>query len=109
MPGSSEESTFRLSLGAERYVRVINTGDDWEELIGVVDGHLDENLESVDDPVPNGRVLVFFPRKRSTQEKLGLFGVNEFTDFVLEVLRERDSRHHFEPQNLEVVDPDEIL
>ena len=101
---SGEEATFRVG----NYVRIIDTCDEWQDLIGVVeefmgpDGNLHPRLQKDD------RIVVLFPTDKKEIRSLRLTGVNLFSRFVLFHLKQYEGKQHFDLSSVEMLDPDEL-
>ena len=90
------------------FIKVVDTMDEWEELIGRVEEFVDAEGGSHTELKEGFLAKVFFPTKQSDQRSLRLVGVNFFTPYIRHLLREQEGYHFLEMKNLEWVDPDEF-
>jgi hypothetical protein len=95
-----------INLGC--YVQVVDTSDEFEDLIGVVEGFLNAEGEPTKKLAEAKEVTVYIPLSREGQKRRHLEGVNEFTAYAKHVLRENDGRRNFKLANLEWFDEDEL-
>ena len=90
------------------YVQVLDTSDEWEDLIGIVEALYD--AQGV--PCRSGsRVMtaeVRFPLSPTSQYATRLVGVNFFTDYVRNQLRLNNEVSIIPVKNLEVIDKDDL-
>lgn len=80
------------------YVQVVDTSDEFEDLIGIVEAFLEETKE----------VTVYIPLSREAQKRRRLDEVNELTPYAKHELRQADGRRNFKRKNLEWFDPEEL-
>ena len=99
---TSEDHPLRL----KDYAEVVDTRDEWEGLIGVVEEFVDENELPVraDSPRVAG-VIVHVPTRGSGSAVQRLRDVNELTSYVRGQLRTNDDRQCFAPSKLAWFDP----
>lgn len=96
-----------LKLGD--YVVVVDTRDEWEDLIGILDGFRD----AFGEPVPQGSVRakfghIRFPVSRESLREARLDSVNEYTKFVVYELKQNNYHQDILLQNLEWFDQDDL-
>lgn len=95
------------SLKRRSYVCVVDTNDEWEDAIGVV-----EDILLGDASVPASsegcEIIVFFPLLREDIQQLKLVGVNFFTAPCRHELRKNAGMKLFPVKNLEFLDPAEL-
>lgn len=110
MPDASDATETEKPAFIRRldYVQVVDTQDEWEDLIGIVDMLYDAH----GNPCRAGRHVktaeVRFPLSRGAQYAAHLIGVNFFTDYVRTCLRRSNEFQEFAVTNLERVDRDEL-
>ncbi len=97
-------SQAQSRLAVSDYVEVVNTDDEWESLIGIIDSISSDNF-STDGFLS---VSVYFPLRETTQYSLRLKGVNFFTDYIRLTLRQNGEIQIFSEENLEIVDEDSL-
>ena len=90
------------------YVAVVDTNDEWEDLIGKIDEFMDANGTLVPEWSEGCRAVVFFPTLREDIAAADLVSVNQFTSFVREHLKRHQNQQVFEITNLELVNPDDL-
>lgn len=107
-PELQEEMESRKEIRRRDYVLVVETNDEWDGLVGVIDDFLDENGQSCLLSGPNVSCLVRIPVTRRTQRQLRMIGVNHLTDYVLRELRLHDELRLFPLAHLEWISADEL-
>lgn len=90
------------------YVSVINTRDEWEDLIGIVEEFMDPEGVIKNDYEEGDRIVVFFPFTCDDIKEAKLEGLNYFNSFVKAHLRKHEGKQVFEPKNLESFDKEEL-
>lgn len=90
------------------YICVVDTCDEFEDLIGIVEEFLLPNGECGPRWVPGSRVIVYFPYTISEIRQTKLRGVNTFTSFVRMQLHRDEGRVIFDTQKLEYFDPENL-
>lgn len=107
LPEPDPSPNRNLKIGD--YVSVIESRDEWEDLIGVIDDILDADGESVFESHQRAvRIVVMFPVGQKARKQTRLDEVNEYTPFVLYHLKSNNSRQDFPLRNLEWFDPKEL-
>lgn len=97
--GSSPVTDEEWKPSPGDYVSIIDTGDEWEGVIGV----LEEHIEATEDHKESW--TVFVPTSSAEVKARRMVGVNDLTDYVRYELRENQNRVRIQPHNLERVDP----
>lgn len=95
-------------LKKRNHVRVIDTLDEWEDLIGVVEEFMNSDGTTTDKFQVGQQVIVFFPLSREDIRLTKLVGVNTFTSFCRFELKQHEGLRAFAVKHLELVDPAEL-
>lgn len=90
------------------YVQIVDTDDESEDLIGVIDEIFDDDGNSVKSTKFGRDVAVFIPLSRKDQEQHNLLSVNEIGSYVRQELRLNEGLLKVRSENLEWFDPDEL-
>lgn len=90
------------------YVRVIDTLDEWEGLIGRIEEFSAPDCTTHDVYAEGDKIIVFFPYLKDDVRTAKLVGVNVFPGLVMVHLRQYEGKQLFEPSLLEWVDPEEL-
>lgn len=90
------------------YVEVVNTDDEFEGLIGVVEDFYDEDNNSCSPGQKGAVCLVRIPLMKRDQAAMRLSGVNFITSYVRLELRNNDELCLFPLNKLEWFDPNEL-
>lgn len=106
---NNDESYADPVIRKKSYVEIVNTDDEWENLIGLVEEFYTESgdLCTYDDPLAFF-VQVRFPTNRTEQKQMLLFGVNHFTGYVLYELRNSDDIKLVNIKNLEYINSEDL-
>jgi hypothetical protein len=106
-PPAPPESPDNRRLRRRHYAEIVETADEFEGLIGVVEDFLDEEGNSQRMHGPETRcVVLHVPTHPDTQANLRLRDVNELTSYVRAQLRREDDRLCFPSAQLAWFDPD---
>lgn len=90
------------------YVEVLETLDEWEGLVGIVEELFDINKQPCADSQEACFATVRFPLRHDGQKAVRLYGVNHFTDYVRKQLKAQEELEIFSLTVLEWLDPDEL-
>lgn len=105
--GTSREEVGR-QLKRNDYVAVIDTSDEWEDLIGKIEEFMAPDGSLHQEFQPGFRVVVFFPINRDDIRSARLVGVNRFTSFVRQHLRTYEGKQVFDIIKVEWFDPNDL-
>ena len=103
----SEEDEVRIPRKND-YVSVVDTSDEWEDLIGKVEEFMDAEGATSPTYVDGMSVVVFFPTSTSEIRQHRMVGVNHFTAYVRYCLSEQSNKHVLPLKNVEWVDPQDL-
>lgn len=106
---SSEQQLLEPIIRKGDYVEIIDTADEWEGLIGIVEEFYTEVGEFCKFNDPG----LFFaqiriPTRKTDQRPLRLWGVNHLTGYVLYELRSNDDIKLVKVSCLEYIDEEEL-
>ena len=105
MATSKEEARV---LKRDDYVVIIETKDEWEDLIGKVEEFMSDDGDLHNDFRHGDRVVVFFPINREDIYLLRLVGINNFPKLAAHHLRQFQGKQVFENRSVEWFDSNEL-
>jgi len=90
------------------YVEVVNTNDEFEDLIGVVEDFYDSEGKSCQSDRKEALCVIRIPLQRQDQAMMRLVGVNFITPYVRHELKTNEELCLFTKDKLEWFDPNEL-
>lgn len=90
------------------YVEIVDTSDEWESLIGIVEDFYDDQGQSCPVTHKEAVALVRIPTTKRGQVTLRLQDVNFLTSFVRQELNLHDELRIFPLKNVEWFDPNDL-
>jgi hypothetical protein len=89
----------RLLSFSGPFVEVVDTGDEWEGLVGIVETLYDSKMQECSAAVA-AKVLVFFPVRACDVRYHGFVGINSYTQYVQSELLKQDGLQIFDVKYL---------
>src|SRR4051812_1481988 len=105
--GSPDTSDAPIPLKKRDYVS-IETDDEWDGLIGIIEDFLDAEGNSVSASDVTSRVMIRIPLTRQGQNSYRLLRVNFLTDYVRILLRENNENVIMPREKVEYFDPADL-
>ena len=98
----------RTYLKQKDYAAIVETNDEFEDLIGIVDEIYDSKGDICKDTRTGTRVALRIPLTREEQKLTRLYGVNDITRYARQQVQLNDGCLLINTSNLEIVNPEDL-
>ena len=98
----------RAFLKQRDYAAIIDTNDEFEDLIGIVDEVFNDEGESVKDTNSGSKVALRIPLTREEQKTFNLYGTNEITRYARQQIILNNGCLLVDIKNLESFNPEDL-